>query len=337
MGFFDKIKKSAQDAINSATAPQPQPQPQAQAQPQPAPVQHAQPAPRHSGPTFRYDGDDYPIPPGWESLSVDDWFFKLETLRDRLMHADEERLQPMTNDEGEPLDPEEVILILEGFVSGGHFEKFRTWGTHTWGRKLGEDPTNLEFRLGSIAREKIMANKAGAMSGTGGALSPVEGVSCEQWAQLNAALASGGGGNFDQLLAGAGMDRPKWDRVNAEWLARMTTDTSMAIANVYGAAFAGGGYGQFSAQAGHAAQAGVGGDLSNEPVSFERYCEIEAAMGCASDRGEDVNQLLGQFGISAMEWGQIGMFWSKKMMQDAMGYHRLYTEYHAKYKARYSA
>jgi hypothetical protein len=37
-----------------------------------------------------------------------------------------------------------------------------------------------------------------------------------------------------------------------------------------------------------------------------------------------------------MEWGQLGMFWSKKMQQDAMGYHRLYTEYSAKYRAQYS-
>ena len=132
------------------------------------------------------------------------------------------------------------------------------------------------------------------------------------------------------------MDRPKWDRVNADWMARMSTDTSMAIANVYGAAFSGAGHGQFSAQAGHAAQVGVGGDLGHEPVPFERYCEIEAAMAVASERGQDVQQVLAWFGITAMEWGQIGMFWSKKMMQDAMGYHRLYTEYSARYRARYA-
>jgi hypothetical protein len=132
------------------------------------------------------------------------------------------------------------------------------------------------------------------------------------------------------------MDRPKWDRVSAEWMARMATDTTFAIANVYGAAFSGAGVGQFSGAAAHAAQVGVGGDLSAEPMPFERYCEIEAAMGCASDRGEDVNGTLAAFGLTAMEWGQLGAFWSKKMQQDAMGYHRLYTEYSARYKAQYS-
>ena len=284
--------------------------------------------------TFHYDGEDLPLPPGWDGLSIEDWFFKLETLRDRIMHADEEALEPMTNEDGDPLDPEEIILVLEGFTSGGHYEKFRNWGVFRWARVLGQDPTNVEFRYSGIAREKIMANKAGAMSGAGGALEPIEGVSCEQWAQINAAIAMGG--NLDQLIASAGMDRPKWDRINAEWLARMTSDTTMAISTVYGAAFAGGGNSQFSAHAAHAANVGVGGDLGSEPMPFERYCEIEAAMACAHERGEDVNELLAQFGIRAAEWGMVGMFWSKKIQQDAVGYHALYTEYSARYRAQYS-
>jgi hypothetical protein len=318
MGLFDKLKKTAQNAIKG-TEPTPTPTPTA-----PPPEVETPPPPAVTGPSFRYDGDDLPLPPGWDGLSVEDWFFKLETLRDRLMHADEEALAPMTDADGEPLDPEETILILEGFTSGGHYEKFRTWGVGTWARKLGTDPTNLEFKMSGIAREKIIAAKAGAMSGAGGALEPVEGVTVETWAKLNAALAGGGGGNFDAMLAQAGMDRPKWDRVSAEWMARMQTDTTFAIATVYGAAFTG-------------VTASVADDLSNEPMPFEKYCEIEAAMGCASDRGEDVTQTLSTFGIDIVKWSQLGAFWSKKMQQDAMGYHRLYTEYSAKYKAQYSS
>ncbi len=338
MGLFDKLKKTAQDALRT-TAPQPEPVAAAPAHDDEPEEdtdfeETAAPAKQYDGPTFHYDGEDLPLPPGWDGLSIEDWFFKLETLRDRIMHADDETLQPMTNEDGDPLDPEEIILILEGFTSGGHYEKFRNWGVFRWARQLGQDPTNVEFRYGGIAREKIMANKAGAMSGAGGALEPIEGVSCEQWAQINAAIAMGG--NLDQLIAGAGMDRPKWDRINAEWLARMTSDTTMAISSVYGAAFAGGGNSQFSGHAAHAANVGVGGDLSSEPMPFERYCEIEAAMACAHERGEDVNELLAEFGIKAAEWGMVGMFWSKKIQQDAVGYHALYTEYSARYRAQYS-
>ena len=342
MGLFDKMKKTAQDALKNATQ-----------RPEPVAAQAHEdedsyednsdstdeqeasaPQQQYDGPTFHYDGYTLPLPPGWDGLSVEDWFFKLETLRDRIMHADEEQLAPMTNEDGDQLDPEEIILVLEGFQNGGHYEKFRNWGVGTWARQLGQDPTNLEFRMSGIAREKIMANKAGAMSGAGGALEPIEGVTCEQWAQINAGVAMGG--NMDQLIANAGMDRPKWDRINAEWLSRMTNDRSMAISTVYGNAFASGGGGQFGGQAAHAAQVGVGGDLSDEPIPFERYCEIEAAMACAHERGEDVNVLLAQFGIKAAEWGMLGMFWSKKMQQDALGYHALYTEYSAKYRAQYS-
>jgi len=334
MGFLDKLKKVAQSAKQPQQAP-----PQATIEHEEEVEDEETPASQaaHSGPTFHYDGDDLPLPPGWDNLSVEDWFFKLETLRDRLGHADEETLQPMNNEDGDPLDPEEIILHLEGFQSGGHYEKFRNWGVGTWAHKLGQDPTNLEFKMSGIAREKILANQAGGMSGAGGALQPVEGISCEKWAHINAALANGQGANFDTLLANAGMDRPKWDRVNAEWLARMTTDTTMAIANVYGAAFSGSsGQGQFSKHAAHAAKVGVGGDLSDEPIPYERYCEIEAAMGCASDRGEDVNQVLAQFGMNAVDLGALSAFWSKKTQQDAMGYHKKYIEYSAKYKAKYS-
>ncbi len=334
MGFFDRLKKKAKKAVAAA-----QPDISAVTESDAGTDESAEPAchaaePAYDGPTFTHDGDTLPQPAGWEGLSVEDWFFKLESLRERIMHADEEDLEPMNDADGDPLDPEEIVLVKEGFQDGGHYEKFRTWGVGKWAAELGEGPTDLEFRLGGVAREKIMASKADAMSGAGGALEPVEDVTCEQWAHINAAIANGG--DLKKLVAEAGMDRPKWDRVSAEWTARMQSDTSMAISVVYGNAFSSAGQGQFAAQAGHAASVGVGGDLSDEPVPFERYCEIEAAMSCASDRGEDVNELLKSFGMSAMEWGQIGMFWSKKTQQEAMKYHALYTEYSAKYTAQYT-
>lgn len=178
-----------------------------------------------------------------------------------------------------------------------------------------------------------MGNKASAMSGPGGGLEPVEGVSVEQWAQVQAALASGG--DVNALIARAGIDRARWDRVSAEWMARMQSDTTATIATVYGNAFAGASQGQHGAHAAHAAAVGVGGDLSAEPVPFERFVEIQVAMGAAADRGEDANALLASFGISALDWSNIGMFWSKKMQQEATTYHQLYTQYSAKYEARY--
>jgi len=155
----------------------------------------------------------------------------------------------------------------------------------------------------------------------------------EQWAQAQAALA--GGGNLDALLHRAGIDRAKWDRVSAEWMARMQSDTSMAIANVYGNAFAGAAQGQYGAQAAQAAAVGVGGNLGAEPIPFERYVEIMEAQSAAGERGEDPIALLASFGLKAIDWSNLGMYWSKRMQQEATKYRDLYNQYSAKYSAKY--
>lgn len=180
-------------------------------------------------------------------------------------------------------------------------------------------------------REKGQALTA-ATGGTGG-LSPVEDVALEQWAQIQAGIASGG--DADALVAAAGIDRPRWDRVSSEWNARMTSDTTFAVATAYGNAFASAGQGQFGAQAAHAAQVGVGGDLGAEPMPFERYVEIEQAVNAAGNRGEDVNSTMGQFGISAIDWSNLSMYWGKRMQQESTKYYHLYIDYSAKYAAVY--
>jgi hypothetical protein len=274
------------------------------------------------------------MPEGWSGLSIEDWFYKLESVRDRLMNADEAGLEPMTDEDGDELDSEEVMLIREfGFRDGGHWEAFRNWGVYQWAAKTGESPTDVEFRMSGIVRENIMAEKAGAMSRPGDGLEPVEGVSVEQWAQIQAGIA--GGGDHASLIAAAGIDQAKWERVSEVWTTRMQSDTTMAIATVYGNAFAGAGQGQFGAQAARAALEGVGGDVGAEPVSFERFVEIMVAQGAAADRGEDANDVLASFGISALDWSNIGMYWSKKQQQEAEKYHKLFTEYSDKYAAKY--
>jgi Family of unknown function (DUF6620) len=287
---------------------------------------------------FQWNGNVYPMPRGWDGLSIEDWFYQLEIVRDRLMHADEEDLQPIYDNHGDPLDPEEVVLIrVFGFRDGGHWEAFRGWGVASWAARARQDPADLEFRMSGIARERIMREKAHAMTGQGGGgggLDPVEGVTIEQWAHVQAALASGG--NIDQLIAQARMDRPKWDRVSAVWMQRMQTDTTATIATVYGNAFAGAAQGQYGAQAARAAAVGVGGNVGAEPIPFELFVEIQEAMGAAARRGHDANAVLAHFGLSTVDWGNAGMFWSKRMQQEMTKYSELYTHYSDLYRAKYS-
>ena len=140
MGLFDIFKKKAQQAAQQAQnmagmgQPPQQQMPQQgmpqQGMPQQGMPQQAAPAqPAYSGPTFQWDGDVYPMPPGgWETLSVEEWFYKLESVRDHVMRADEEpNLPAMADEDGDPLDPEEVVLITQyGFKTGGpNFERTR--------------------------------------------------------------------------------------------------------------------------------------------------------------------------------------------------------------------
>ncbi|MBL4635407.1 MAG: hypothetical protein JKY56_16220 [Kofleriaceae bacterium] len=345
MGFLDKMKKKAQSAIGQVPqvpqVPQAPQVPQNYAQPQVPQAAAAQnyaqaQVPQAAAPVggFHYNGEHFPMPQGWDGLSIEDWFFKLESVRERLMHIDDEVMPPMTDEDGDVLDAEEVLLITQyGFQHAGHWENFRNWGAANWAAQTGETPTDCEFRMSGIARERIIADKATAMSGPGGVLSPVEGVSCEQWAHVQAGVASGG--DHASLVAAAGMDAPMWDRVNAEWTARMSTETSGTIATVYSTAFAAGSSGQYSGAAAQAAVVGVGGDVGAEPVSFERFVELTEAQGAASTRGEDPIAVLASFGMSPMDWSNIGQYWAKKQQQEATKYYELYNQYSAVYAAKY--
>jgi hypothetical protein len=338
MGLFDKMKKKAQGAINQAqnvAAPSQDAPPMAE-QPVAAAAQASHDAPAavaHSGPTFTYDGDTFPLPDGWSGLSSDDFFYKREQIVDDQMNIDDVGALPdMTDEDGDELDREEVLLITKyGFKNGGHWEALSSWSMEKAMAETGEDMTTLVIRMSSIARQRLTAEKAKAMSGPGGALEPVEGVSVEAWAKIQAVVA--GGGDFAPMIAEAGMDQPKWDRVSAEWNSRMSTDHTATIATVYSNAFAGGG--QYGAAAANAASAGVAGDVGAEPCTFEKWVEVGCAQSAGAGRGEDAAAILNTFGMSVVDWSSISMYWGTKFMQEAGKYHALHTEYTAKYDAKY--
>ncbi len=286
--------------------------------------------------TFQWQGDTYPLPHGFAGLSIDDWFLQLERIKERVMQADELDLPNMVDADGDELDPEEVVLIHEyGFQSGGHYECFRNYSAYAWAHQTGEDPANLMFRMASKCREIIMNEKIAAMGapGGGGAFDPVEGITLEQWAGMQAAIASGG--DAAALCAQAGIDDGRWQRVSAEWNARMASDTTATIATAYGNAFAGAGTGAFGAAASAAVNSGPGGDPGAEPMPFERFVEIQEAMNAAHQHGHDPNAALAHFGITAADFGNLGAYWNKRMQSEAMKYHQLYTDYSAKYRAKY--
>ena len=158
----------------------------------------------------------------------------------------------------------------------------------------------------------------------GSILDPVEGITLDQWASANAKLASGG--TSDEVCKSLGVDAPKWDRVNQEWLTRMKNDTSFTISTKYGAAFnqsASGNLGKGSASAA-------------ESISFEKYIEAMVAQDVLGKQGRDAQDVLKDFGMTVADYSNVSSYWSGKMMSDfslAMKMQTLMNEYKAKYES----
>ena len=175
-------------------------------------------------------------------------------------------------------------------------------------------------------------------------LAPIEGITVETYAACAAKQAAGLDQNsFLQLLAQYGMDMAMWDRVSGGWMTRMSQDTTATIATIYSKAFAGAGQGQYGAAAAATADANSGIGVmtgqaagGQEPVPFEKLCEIQGAQTAWANTGKDVNAMLQQvFGITALDWSSMSMWWMTKMTMD-VGLMQKYSDLSAKYEKQYT-
>ncbi len=162
-----------------------------------------------------------------------------------------------------------------------------------------------------------------------GELAPVEGVSLEAWAGVQAKVASGQ--DPAALIGGLGIDKATWDRVSAEWMARMSRDTTATIATAYGNAFTQSAQGQFG---------GAAADPSKPPITLEQWVEIQEAQGAAARQGRDANQVLAEYGMNALAWSNAGAWWSQHFSQNAMKnngeLHRRFSELSAFYAQKFA-
>ncbi len=192
---------------------------------------------------------------------------------------------------------------------------------------------------GRVQQDKMQATAAADPT----LLEPVEGITVEVYAQCAAQAAQGlEQAQFQQLLAQHGMDQAKWDRVQAGWGQKMQNDTTATIASIYGKAFQQQGAGQFGAAgaaAGDASSAmgayGGGQVAGEEPVPFEKLCEIQGAQSAWSETGQDVNAMLKQvFNMNALDWSNMSGWWMQKMMADPAMFEK-YNQWTEHYKAQY--
>ena len=171
-------------------------------------------------------------------------------------------------------------------------------------------------------------------------LEPVQGISLQQWAGGQAALAQGK--SVDEVLADVKVDRAAWDAASAEWNARMSRDTTATIATEYGKYFSGAGQSQFSEAGAQAADAmtAPGADVAGEePIPFERWVEIQVAMDKGTAQGKDPAGILAGFGMNAADWGTVSGWWSQKFTAHAydQGFLDRYNQLQAEFEAKYAA
>lgn len=170
-----------------------------------------------------------------------------------------------------------------------------------------------------------------AAAKAGGLLDPIKGISMEDWAAANVQISNGR--SLDEVLKVLGTEKPIWDAVSAEWMARMSQDTTFAISKVYGDAFTNPNIGKF-AKAGGGAAPQASGDVEKIKNDFELYIKIMCHQNMASTQGVDAASVLKKYGLSVVDWSTVSAHWAPKMGSDltlAMKMSPLMEKYNAEF------
>ncbi|GMU58711.1 MAG: hypothetical protein AMXMBFR34_04740 [Myxococcaceae bacterium] len=279
--------------------------------------------------TFEKNGKTY-FKPDWGPWKARDWVgywkktFDLEAAQEK---GDKAHL---------------AAIKKHGLRNRNHLKRVR----ETFMRHYAKDPEFTNAAL--IARQEQTRDKMKDALEPG-MLDPIEGVSLQLWAAINAQRLSLQPADFVKLLAKHKVDEARFARADEGWQARMSDqsnpDAAMAIATEYGKAFAGAGAGQFGASAQAASGSmGVNDKVAGknvkgaEPMSFERYVEVMAAQSCWAEQGKDVNELLSKvFKMNAVDWSNASAYWSQKMSTDIELMTTKFPALQAKYTQKYSA
>jgi hypothetical protein len=340
MGFLDSLKnmfggaaKAAQDAANAV---QNQGQPPPQAAPAPAAAKAA-PAPHHEEAAPESDDPDrrdYAM----EAKDDSAGFNLLNDLP--TYYTAEFRIEQAWEDE-----PERAKILAEYKIRDQkHFRQVKATvdrfiQTPAAQAKYGDvnDIMHVKMKATQDYMMKGMASQMQAGGKLAGEVEPVEGISLDAWAEQQVRAISGA--TIDDICKAVGCDKAKWDRVSAEWNARMSRDTTATIATAYGNAFT-------KAQA----KPGVGGSKFGAtaqnpgkgelPITLEKYVEIMEAQSALTAQGQDAQAVLKKLGYTVLDWSNLGAWFSAYISENALrndgAIHKEYTRLSEKYKAKYA-
>jgi hypothetical protein len=224
----------------------------------------------------------------------------------------------------------EVNTIAAGFVSQDHL-LYIIETTRKQIKKAYAEVQAIVDETNDKLNQQMNANIDAAKAS--GLLNPIKGISMEDWAAANAKIASGM--PLNDVLKILGTEKPIWDEASAEWMARMSQDTTFAISKVYGDAFTNSNIGKF-------AGAAPSTDAANNPVveqvknDLDLYVKIMCHQNIGSTQGIDATSILKQYGLTLGDWGVINGFWSPKLgsnVENAMKMSALMDKYNAEFAA----
>lgn len=319
MGFLDTLKQLFGGAASSAeqfannVVHQQQPGGQQQFQQQEQQQQFHDQEPHE---VDAYDGLDTA---GFDWQNNEASFFDAIAIMDSEGHGggtDEER--------------EEIMSRFE-IRDRRHWQQVRDSVHHMLAQKHGSMETVMQLQMNAaqVRMQRAMQGNIAARANSG-EMAPVEGVSLEKWAAINAAIVQGNA--LEDLLKGNGIDPARWDRARTEWEARMSRDTTFAIAQVYGAAFQAASNSRFSdyAKEANAARAANSDVQSAPPMSVGQYFELLYGQDAAAKQGIDPQAALKAQGLSIVDWVDLSTY---------MGYviHRTWGHNHVAYQAEIKA
>ncbi len=310
MGLFGNLKKKAKDAVDKV-------QSEFNEQEETNEEQVEETVEEIEDQTDEFDDDDddeeddtdvTQMPKGWENLSDDEILGKLGPVALEY------------NQRGE----DESYLMEQGFENEDHLMGFTSHFQSMVAHKRGISLLDLVGQI-TQATQNHVVNNAETMKGDGGIMEPVEGVSCEDWAKVNAGLASGK--PVEESIKEIGADLAKWDVVNNEWQTRMSNDTTFTISQIYGNAF----------NASATGNLGGTSDINEENFSYEKYVEIMVAQDKLTAIGKDPQQILSSFGLTVVDWSNASAYWSQEFNQNVEKYYQQYNEFTKKYEEKYKS
>jgi|CXWL01.1.fsa_nt_gi hypothetical protein len=226
---------------------------------------------------------------------------------DAIFHA---QLHMESEGEGGGTDESRAeIMARYGIRDRRHWQTVRDSTYHALARKHGSMDVVLQRQMNyrqGLVQKQLQNDLAGKAAS--GEMAPVEGVSLESWAAMNASLIQGA--NLDDLLKGAGIDKARWDRARAEWEARMARDTTFVIAQIYGNAFQNaskGRYGDLAREA-NTARAENRDLRLPPPMTLERYFEIMFEQAYAAKQGKNPIEALKACDLSVVDWTDLSSY-----------------------------